>query len=334
MQKKSTPYAQLKKLTHRMIDISKAEDWRKFSRSFNSVLIELSNDMLSTSGKYGRYNYNIERYLKILATNMSNYRRYEFLKNYRDFLSSLDVKSRIKLMRLLSEFLVTMAFGRNERHFESLDKKNGKDEKQKEEAHYPYIAAPLDTFLQILYRMYKVYGEREAFVDVGCGIGDKVFLAWMSGLFKECVGIEYEGFTSAIGREVTERLSQNNPHIYLERAHIFSTRYGKIGKDNPKVPIDIGIINANAFNVGYWRFDTVYLYHPIVDEEGMTRLYKWVFKTMGAKSIMIEIMQDRGLELAISEFNDQEFKFGLNFIGRSISHYYKTTTNKIRAREF
>ena len=159
MQKKATPYAQLKKLTHRMIDISTTDAWERFDRSFNSVLIELSNDMLSTSSKYGRYNYNIERYLRILATNMSRYRRHKFLKNYRDFLLSLDVEPRIKLMKLLSEFLVTMAFGRNERHFESLDKKNGKDEKQKEEAHYPYIAAPLDSFLSVLYNIHNTYNQ-------------------------------------------------------------------------------------------------------------------------------------------------------------------------------
>lgn len=330
MQKKVTTYQKLKRLTHKFVDIKNNGDYDRICQKFEILLVELANDMLARPKAYGYYaKNNHKRYLKILASNMDSFKRIAIVKRFKEFLDNLEVDNRLHVLQHLGEFLIIMVYGRDTQFFSNLDKHNGKDKKQKDDRHYPYIAYRTDRFIvDVLVSTYEKFGKRKNFVDVGCGIGDKVFLAWLSGIFDECVGIEYEGFTSSIGIGIAqESLSRFRPHLYLEKGRICS----KENWEFKSVPIDFGIINADAFDINYKDFDTVYLYHPIADENLMGKLYRHIFKSMPKKAILLEMMQDSGLQSAIQDFNEERFRLSARL---ARTYYYKTTTNKIRSKKF
>ena len=332
MRKKVTTYQKLKRLTHKFVDLENNGEYEIVCRKFETLLVELANDMLARPKAYG-YSYytknNYKRYLRILASNINRWNRLGMLRRFKEFLDSLEIEARLHLLNHLGDFLIIMAYGRNTQFFADLDKNNGKDKKQKDERHYPYIAYNTDKFIQdVLLSTYEKFGRRKSFVDVGCGIGDKVFLAWLSGIFDECIGIEYEGFTSSIAMGIAqEGLSKFRPHLSIENGHICSEKFRK----SEEIPIDFGIINADAFDISYRNFDTIYLYHPIADEDLMEKLYEHIFNTMHSKAILLEMMQDNGLQRAVGNINEERFKLPNRLYG---SYYYKTTTKKIRHRRF
>ena len=226
-----------------------------------------------------------------------------------------------------------MAYGRDTYFFSNLDKdlekNNGKDKTQKDEKHYPYIAYDTVGFINnVLTLIHEKFGRRKSFVDVGCGIGDKVFLAWLSGIFDECVGIEYEGFTSAIGMNVAQgSLSRNRPSICINKTSIVNKDYS--GK---KSLIDFGIVNANAFDLNYRRFDTIYLYQPIANHKLLITFYEHIFKTMPAKAILLEMLQNNAIKKAVENINEESL--GYTSCGGRGRYFYKTTTNKLRRKAF
>jgi len=333
VQKKVTTYQRLKRLTHEFVDVKNNGENEIVCQKFETLLVELANDMLARPKAYG-YSYytknNYKRYLKIMASNMDRFRRLGTVKRFKGFLDNLEIEARLHLLNYFGEFLITMVYGRDTQFFSDLDKNNGKDKKQKDEKHYPYIAYNTDKFIQdVLVRVYEKFGKRKSFVDVGCGIGDKVFLAWLSGIFDECIGIEYEGFTSSVGMKIAqENLSDSRPHLYIENGHVCSKKTW----EKERIPIDFGIMNADAFDISYRKFDTIYLYHPIADEELMERLYEHIFNTMPSKAILLEMMQDNGLKRAVGNVNEERFRFPSHRLHDA--YYYKTTTKKIRCKEF
>lgn len=336
MQKKITTYQRLKSLTHKFVDIGNNGEYEVICKKFEILLVELANDLLSKPDKYG-YGYyaknNYLRYLRILASNMGEHERLGTVKRFKEFLDSLEINARVHLLKYLGDFLIIMAYGRNTQFFSDLDKtlerSNGKDKTQKDQRHYPYIAYDTNGFISVLSTIHEKFEKRKSFIDVGCGIGDKVLLAWLSGIFEECIGIEYEGFTSLIGERVAQnRLSSFRPQLDIKDGAIRS----RAGYKHNSVPIDFGIVNGDAFDINYKRFDTIYLYHPIADQNCMSLLYQHIFKTLPKKAILLEMMQDNGLKDAVEVINQERFRLpsGRN----SRTYYYKTTTNKLRVRNF
>lgn len=340
MQRTVTPYQQLKALTHKFIDTHNNSEYSIVCSKFETVLIELSNDFLVRPDRYSVGNYatscSYKKYLRILASNMDEYARFGIIRRFKEFLDTLEIETRLEIMKYLGEFLVILAYGRNPRFFEGLDKHNGKDKTQKDEGHYPYIAYSTAGFItNFLFSVHRKFGKRKSFVDVGCGIGDKVFLAWMSGIFDECIGIEYEGFTANIGIKIASTLTRNHAYIYVDKISIKSRlpSYLQESKKHEAL-VDFGIIQANAFDVTYRRFDTIYFYHPIANTDLMRSLYEHVFKTMQPKTIFLEMMQDEGLKRALENINDKKSTKGFGYGVSRNRYYYKTTTNKLRARKF
>ena len=343
MQRTVTPYQQLKTLTHKFVDAHNNSEHSIICKKLETVLIELANDFLVRPDRYGIGNYtnscSYKKYLRILAACMDEYARLGILRRFKAFLDTLEVENRLQIMKYLGEFLVTMAYGRNSRFFESLDKTTGKDKTQKDEGHYPYIAYSTEGFItDFLFSVYKKFGRRKSFVDVGCGIGDKVLLAWLSGIFDECIGIEYEGFTANIGIKIANTLSdftENRAYVYIDGTSIESRLPSFIQADKKdEVLVDFGIIQANAFDVTYRRFDTVYFYHPIANVDLMKNLYEYVFKTMQPKAIFIEMMQDAGLKRALENINNEKIARDYGYGRPQRRYYYKTTKNKLRMRKF
>ena len=333
MQRKALPYQQLKKLTHRFVDVRNNGEYEIVCRKFEPILIELANDLLANSHKSLYYGNKHKRYLRILASNMERCSRHGIVRRFKEFLDGLGVEDRLYLLKHLGEFLIIMAYGRDTYFFSNLDKdlekNNGKDKTQKDEKHYPYIAYDTVGFINhVLTLIHEKFGRRKSFVDVGCGIGDKVFLAWLSGIFDECVGIEYEGFTSAIGMNVAQgSLSRNRPSICINKTSIVNKDYS--GKNSL---IDFGIVNANAFDLNYRRFDTIYLYQPIANHKLLITFYEHIFKTMPAKAILLEMLQNSSLKRAVENINEESL--GHTSYGGRGRYFYKTTTNKLRRKSF
>jgi hypothetical protein len=331
VQKTTSPFSQLRKLTHKYIDIDGFDEYENLVRKFQILLTELANDLLVNPKLYRRSSgYSSRKYgkmLRILALNLHKRDRLRIIREFRHFLLSLDVSDRLKLLQKLDHFIIMMTFGKETQFFADIDKFDGKDKKQRDEKHYPYIPYRTSGFIKLL-RLLHELGDRRSFIDVGCGIGDKVLLAWMSGIFEECVGVEYEGFTAGVGKSATSELWDNYSGINLKGTEIVSKSW-----NGDNVPIEIGIIQANAFDISYRRFDTIYLYHPIIVESLMSNLYSYIFKLMSPKSILIEVMIDRGLDKAVSKYNKEAYSFPLTTRYNTL-YFYKTTTNKIRQREF
>lgn len=340
MQRTVTPYQQLKTLTHKFIDTHNNSEYSLICKKFETVLIELANDFLVRPDRYGIGKYtnscSYKKYLRILASSMDEYARFGILRRFKEFLDTLEVETRLEIMKYLGEFLITLAYGRNPRFFEGLDKHNGKDKTQKDEGHYPYIAYSTEGFIaNFLFNVHNKFGRRKSFVDIGCGIGDKVFLAWMSGIFDECIGIEYEGFTANIGIKISNALSDSKSYMYLDKTSIESRFPSYIKKDKKdEALIDFGIIQANAFDVTYKRFDTIYFYHPIANVDLMRTLYEHVFKSMKPKTIFLEMMQDAGLKKALENINGDKVTRRFEYGRPQRRYYYKTTTNKLRMKKF
>lgn len=340
MQRTVTPYQQLKTLTHKFVDAHNNSEHSIVCKKFEVVLIELANDFLVRPDRYGIGNYtkscSYKKYLRVLASCLDEYARFGILRRFKAFLDTLEVETRLEIIRYLGEFLVTLAYGNNPRFFESLDKTTGKDKTQKDEGHYPYIAYSTEGFItNFLFSVHKKFGRRKSFVDVGCGIGDKVFLAWLSGIFDECIGIEYEGFTANIGIKIAQTLTENRAYIYLDGTSIESKLPAYIQADKKdEALVDFGIIQANAFDVTYRRFDTIYFYHPIANVDLMKNLYEYVFKTMQPKAIFLEMMKDTGLKRALDNINGEKHTRNFAYGRPRSSFYYKTTTNKLREKKF
>jgi hypothetical protein len=133
------------------------------------------------------------------------------------------------------------------------------------ENYYPYITMNTVNFVTnikgLLTEKFKdVDPKTIKFVDVGCGIGDKVLLA--NFVFDlNSVGIEY------------------NPHYY---------EIAKFNESNTKTK-NVKFICEDAFNVDFKEFDFVYMYCPIADGDLMGKLNKHIWKTMKKGGLLYDI---------------------------------------------
>ena len=131
-----------------------------------------------------------------------------------------------------------------------------RDESRKD--YYPYIPLHPMRFLNVLKSLRLLFGHRESFIDVGCGIGEKVLLAHHTEMFDKCYGIEYSSYTHDIAKSKIEPIIGSNTIIYGDAfAHDFST------------------------------YDTIYMYCPIQNPDTMLRLLEYIYKTMREDAIII-----------------------------------------------
>lgn len=134
--------------------------------------------------------------------------------------------------------------------------------------HHPYIAFNAVQFAErIRFLGYSDHGGR--FLDVGCGVGEKPFLAWALGAFAESDGVEFNPQTVAVAR-------------YL---------LGLIAADTP-YPIRIFQGDAVAF-ADYDRYDLIYMFRPIRDRPQMGVLLRRIMESMAVGAVTCDAIDQR-----------------------------------------
>jgi hypothetical protein len=159
---------------------------------------------------------------------------------------------------------------------------DSKDAKAKEQSQYPYIPLHAPSFSALLDYISKKYKHRKSFIDVGCGIGDKVLFAFLSRLFDECHGIEYDIISYKIAAQTTGWEMSN--HIKSDKE---SKRYGNGNSF---------FIKGDAFDHDYSKYDTAYLYCPMSDGKMMKKLIGHIHTTQKSGSIICLFLDNFGVK--------------------------------------
>jgi SAM-dependent methyltransferase len=161
----------------------------------------------------------------------------------RKIMDTLSIVERIKL----AYFVKRAVYGRLDR--------GGVDSERKadvEQGNYKYIAWNDRIFIQVLATLPR--GKK--FIDIGCGIGMKPFLAWLV-YGHEAAGVELNSHTYELGVYALDKF-------------------------------DINLIHDDAFDVSYEDYDILYMYRPIMMGENLLDLYKHVYDTMKDGAVLVE----------------------------------------------
>lgn len=146
--------------------------------------------------------------------------------------------------------------------------------------HYPYIPLPIERFIQLM--DHPSLRGKKSFIDVGCGIGDKVMLAsLLYGLDAE--GIEYTPITYYTGKLFLKRLV-----------------YSYSRDERPRIKLHLG----DALEHDFSGVDIIYMYRPMNNDQLTYRLYKHILSTMDEGAVMVEGWTGQDLDLVLQhEFN-------------------------------
>lgn len=148
------------------------------------------------------------------------------------------------------------------------DKGKSKYEDRKQ---YPYIPSRLTMIAKLMSCKYTgQYGRGKSFIDIGCGIGDKVFMAALhSGSYNlahgRFVGLEYDYATAAVAEEVKGHLP---------------------GKDMATVRF----IQADALKYkDFGAFDRIYTYLPMTDDASLSKFYGHIWRQLPPDAMWFEL---------------------------------------------
>lgn len=160
-----------------------------------------------------------------------------------------------KIVRAMS-LTMLLVFPEGVRNYaDDMNKRRSGDINQREQ--YPYIPYDLSSFVKGL-RSVPSFLKGNSFIDVGCGIGDKVFIASLLSKSMQCSGIEYDTSTHAIAQRKS----------FLERHHAF--------------------IRGDAFKHDFSKYDRIYTYQPIGNQAILLDLYRHIADTMPHNGMWFE----------------------------------------------
>ena len=145
------------------------------------------------------------------------------------------------------------------------------DARQAENGYHPYIAFNPSFFFAQL-RFFGVLNHPGRFLDVGAGLGEKIFLAFALGRFAECDGLEYDSRTVAVAEFLFASIAAQNPY-----------------------PIRVFQGDALTFE-HYGEYDVIYMYRPIRDSRRTGYLIRRVAAQMKVGAIVFDVFT-RGLAL-------------------------------------
>ena len=127
---------------------------------------------------------------------------------------------------------------------------------------YTYIPAGRAYFIE---RVSQIKSKAQLsdmkFIDVGCGIGDKVMLAQFLGF--DAYGVEINSHTLG--------LAQYFLHKVVPYTHL---------------------ILGNAFDIDYSQYSFIYMYVPIYDVKKMAELYRLIKKRAKGKTVIFDIARN------------------------------------------
>jgi SAM-dependent methyltransferase len=142
----------------------------------------------------------------------------------------------------------------------------------------PYIPLSRPVFAQLLLRVRELVGRRDRerlarFVDVGCGLGDKVFLAKVLGF--EGHGIEYD-----------QRLVRRAKRLHAmreSRAKAYAAPEVTCGWEG--APLTVYAKDALEFDYG--EFDVIYLFRPFADDALEARLEERIWRQARPGAVVV-----------------------------------------------
>lgn len=137
-----------------------------------------------------------------------------------------------------------------------------KDEFEEKNGHYTYVPADQRTFLLSLLGLKNKFPHLNSFIDVGSGMGDKVFLANLAG-FEYSTGVEY------------------NKHTY-ELSTFFKEEFLPDSSS-----YDISFLNGDAFNEDFSEYDLIYLYVPMHSSK-IRNLWAKILNEMNKDAVIYE----------------------------------------------
>jgi len=140
--------------------------------------------------------------------------------------------------------------------------------------YYPYIPFSVEGFVAAIDRAMWMSGEygrhrdfqyphpvrgNVSFIDVGCGVGDKLALAKLVMGFNDVTGIECVHQTAAVAKK-------------------------RLGKHQ------IAVLEMDAFEYDFSPHNLIYMYHPIADNCLYAQLYAHIAKTIKPGAMILEVM--------------------------------------------
>lgn len=141
-----------------------------------------------------------------------------------------------------------------------------RDDCQTLDGHYPYIAFHPESFFAQL-RFYRVLNHPGRFLDVGSGLGEKVFLAYALGRFSECHGLEYDPRTVAVAEFLLASIA-------------------------PRDPYPIQMLHGDALSFDrYADYDVIYTYRPFHDPNRMESLVRRIALQMKVGAVLFDVIQ-------------------------------------------
>lgn len=160
-----------------------------------------------------------------------------------------------KVVRAVSLTMLLLFPEGIQNYADDMNKRSHGDTNQREQ--YPYIPYNQSSFVSGL-RSVPSFLKGSSFIDVGCGIGDKVFIASLLSKGLRCSGIEYDTSTHAIAQR----------KMFLNR--------------------DYNFICGNAFKLDFSKYDRIYTYQPMGNQSILLDLYKHIADTMPRNGMWFE----------------------------------------------
>ena len=135
-----------------------------------------------------------------------------------------------------------------------------------ERDNHAYIAYGHTYFARVISKWSRELRKDINFIDVGCGIGDKLILAYyFVNRIKSITGVEINAHTYNLGEFFTKQVRR-----------WLSTPFT--------------VIEGDAFDIDYGEYNLIYMYRPIADSKRMCELYTHILETMPVDGMMIEVM--------------------------------------------
>jgi hypothetical protein len=138
---------------------------------------------------------------------------------------------------------------------------------QKKNEHYPYISYGGRRFVGTLGRAGLLEGKH--FLDVGCGIADKVMLAWTFGTFVTASGLEYDRKTVGLAKSAAWNFDGHSPKKAV-----------------------LQILEGDALEFDkYGKYDVIYMYMPMRDPGRVGCLLKQICEQASIGTRIVEVMR-------------------------------------------
>ena len=189
--------------------------------------------------------------------------------------------------RDMTEWLLTAIYGHSPHELAYCDTK---DEVARKRGDFSYVPLGVNHFLEVIRQLNPKSGQK--FIDVGHGIGDKVFLA-REVFDLDAYGVEYTPDSYYFGKFALQ-------HAYANLGYPAAGRWA--------CPLPITLYLGDAFEHNFAPYDIIYLYCPIADFNTMERLYNHILNTAKTGAKVVETFPSASEMLLMKVARERGFK--------------------------